>query len=363
MKLLIDARSLGQKPSGIGMYAYNFITSLRMYTPHEIALVTDVCESDEMCSLKERKIKIYEIGHVISKSVSLISYFRYIQRCIEEYKPDVFWEINNLFPIKIRNSYGKIITTIHDVFPITQPECFGKIYPLYFRYGVKNAIRYSDGIIYNSEDTRSETEKYFPNSMDKSSYVGYIIMPVLPKMQVERKDYFFYVGNLEKRKGTDLLLDAYEEYLKQGGTRVLVLAGKVREDDIRQKLDNMIEKYDKIKYLGYLSDEEKVRRYSECGCFLFLSRAEGFGMPVIEAIQCGAPVIASDLPVFHELVGESIQYCDVHDKKNMISCMMNIKEPIHEEYIRVIDKFNCKTLVCSLDGFLNDILHVTKGKL
>ena len=314
MKLLIDARNLGSKPSGIGMYAYNWIKALEKNKDINIHVIVDVVESPQVKELQEdSRIIVHSYGTFSNKSASVFKYFKYVKRVIKEAKPDIFWEINNLAPVKIKNPYGKYIVTIHDMFPITMPECFGRIYPFYFKFGMRKTINSVGGIIYNSKCTQDETEKFFPKAKKKKSYISYIIIPKIPEMEVTSKDYFLYMGNLEKRKGVDILLDAYEKYVRGGGNRELVIAGKVRESEIEARLQELTQRLPTLTYLGYVDDETRTRLYRECGCFVFPSRAEGFGMPIIEAMQCGKPVIASNLGIFTELVGNFIEVFDLKD--------------------------------------------------
>ena len=308
MKLLMDARNLGSKPSGVGMYAYNWIKALEEYNDVEIHVIVDVLESGQIKSLNsDSKVHVHCMGTFSNKSAAVFKYFKYVQQVIDDVKPDIFWEINNLAPVKLSNPHGKYIVTIHDMFPLTMPECFGRIYPYYFRYGVWKTINNVDAIVYNSNCTNQDTERFFPKAKNKTNFISYNIIPPIPEMEVEQNDYFLYMGNLEKRKGVDILLDAYELYVQQGGQRELVIAGKVREDDIGVQLERMEAKLSGLHYMGYANDEMRTRLYRECGCFVFPSRAEGFGMPVIEAMQCGKPVITSDLPIFDELVGNVVK--------------------------------------------------------
>lgn len=314
MILLIDARNMGSKPSGIGMYAYNWVKAISKNDHIEVHVIVDVIESNQIKELQsEGKVAIHCMGMYSNKSLSVFKYFKYVQKIINEVKPDIFWEVNNLAPIKLKNPYGEYIVTIHDMFPITMPDCFGKIYPHYFRYGVGKTIKSVDGIIYISNYSKKEVEKYFPRAKGKKNLVGYIIIPPIPNMNVEASDFFLYMGNLEKRKGVDILLDAYEGYVKAVGSKELILAGKVREEDIDEKLKEMSKRTPGLKYLGYVDEETRTRLYRECGCFVFPSRAEGFGMPLIEAMQCGKPVIASDLEIFKELVGDAIETFELND--------------------------------------------------
>jgi glycosyltransferase involved in cell wall biosynthesis len=316
MKLLIDGRTIGTKPSGIGIYGYNFIQALKEYKDVEIHVLTDVKESMQMKAMdQDERIHVHDYRRKANKSLGVFSYFRFVKKQINDIKPDIFWEINNLAPIKLKNPYGKYVITIHDMFPMYMPECFLPGYKYYFWYGVGRSLGDCDGIVYNSKETRQQTERYFPQAKRKASHIGYIIIPPVPEAEVAvaaADKFYLYMGNLERRKGTDILLQGYERYRQQGGTRNLVLAGKIRESEIEEMVKQMVGDNTKIvqqenapqaqvSYVGYADGEDWVRLYRTCDCFLFPSRAEGFGMPVIEAMSCGKDVIASDLPIFEEI--------------------------------------------------------------
>ena len=329
MKLLVDARNLGVKPSGVGMYAYNFIIELMNRRDLEIYVLVDVIESCEICFLNEKSIvTVHSYGKTVNKSVSVYGYFVFVKKMIDVIKPDIFWETNNLAPVRIRNPYGKYIVTIHDVFPLTMPECYKKYYPVYFKLGVKKTIRSCDAIVYNSETTKKEVLKFFPETLDKKNFVSYIIIPPTSyEKEGREREGFFYMGNLEKRKGVDILLLAYDRYIEAGGRKKLYIAGKECEEDITVELNLQLQKHESIEYLGYLSGEQREGIFSKCECFVFPSRAEGFGMPVVEALAGGCDVITSDLPIFKEVVGDYIEQFAMGKSKedaitNLFQCML-----------------------------------------
>lgn len=336
MKVLIDVRTLGKQPSGVGIYIYRLAQGLSRQEGIEVILATDVAESSEILQLIEQdKVETHTYGQPVGKGPSVWRYAAFLEGLIGEVRPDIFWEPNNLLPVRLNNPYGKYVATIHDIFPVTMPECYGRIYPPYFQYGIRKTLSSCDGILYISDAMRKEIEKYFPLAASKKHLVGYIIVPPITQ-QIEKKNYFYYVGNLEQRKGTDLLLAAYEKYLAASGSRDLYLAGKVREDRIQKQLDVLKAKTDKVHCLGYIDEAEKERRYAECGIFVFPSRAEGFGIPVIEALSCGTDVLASDLPVFRELAGDVLQYFEL--EKDVVSSVDNLSKAMLAAEVRDNDE-------------------------
>ena len=79
---------------------------------------------------------------------------------------------------------------------------------------------------------------------------------------------------MEKRKGVDILIKAYRRYREEGGTRPLILAGKMQEDDIEQLLENALTEVEGLTYLGYVSHTTRYDLYNNCSCFVFPSMAE-----------------------------------------------------------------------------------------
>lgn len=109
-----------------------------------------------------------------------------------------------------------------------------------------------------------------------------------------------YIGNLERRKGTDILLEAYRIYRECGGKRRLLIGGNIREKKVKYLLTCCSADFPELRYLGYVEEKRKYDLLSSCACFLFPSCAEGFGIPPLEALAYGKPVITSSLPVFLE---------------------------------------------------------------
>ncbi len=350
MKILIDARSLGSKPSGIGIYTYNMVKELNRMSDCEILLLTDISESNEMKELKELGIEIHEYGKYVKKNFGLFLYYRFVQKLIHSIKPDIFWQCNNLVPIRIKNPYGKLAATVHDVFPITHPQYYGKIYEWYFRFGLDKTIRNFDLLIYNSQETKEETEKYFPKAKEKDCVISYIIVPRLPRIKITDNASFLYIGNLEKRKGTDILLTAYRKYRCKGGKRALRLGGKIREKDIEHLIHEVQNEVGGIQYLGYLAEEERNQEYASCFCFIFPSKAEGFGIPIIEVMNYNKPIIVTELSIYHEIMGEGILYVQAGSSPETVSerlANVMLAEAFHADmalYSEIIDRYEGKAL-------------------
>lgn len=357
MNILVDGRTMGSSPSGIGMYIYNYVKELNKDNDMQFVIATDVCESLEIKEFEQQNMKIIKYGKKTSKNFGIFLYYRFLQKCINEVKPDIFWAPNTLLPINLKNPYGKVMITIHDVFPITMPEHYGFVYPFYFRYGLRKAIHLSDILLYNSLETKKDTEKYFANAAKQTNFISYIIINRLEPAVTKDKGYFLYLGNLEQRKGTDLLIKAYVRYREAGGDRKLYLAGKVREEKIQNLLDRAQREVEGIHYLGYVEEERKLALYSECSCFVFPSRAEGFGIPPVEVMNFGKPIITSNLSIFDEILEKSVNYFDIHCEEagqvsNLYDSLLQYTLPSPDEYKRIVNKYDAPGCTAKLKGFL-----------
>lgn len=352
MKLVVDARTLGRKPSGIGIYTFYYLKEL-IKSEYELILLTDETVSEEMTYLKTQNVKIITYGKSVYRSIQVFQYFSFVRKQLEQMQPELFWEPNILIPGSLGQFRGKVMITIYDMFPITQAKYFGWRYSLYFRYMLHRTASKVNFVFYDSYEAKRETEQYFPEFSMIPGYVQYAIVPRVKQKEVLRQSdtgYFLYVGNMEKRKGVDLLLEAYEQYRMSGGTKRLILAGKKREEDIDRKIARLVEKYPEVEYRGYVTDAEKQQLYQKCDCFLFPSRAEGFGICVLEAMNYYRPILVSDLSIFREIVGESINYFSLTgDVQSQVTNLKNmlfsyVKEVDAQVYDDVLARYAPETL-------------------
>lgn len=345
-KILIDARSMASTPSGIGMYLYNFLKEIINYKNFEITLITDVIESEEIKYFQKLNIDIISYGSKVSNNFKVFSYFKFIKKELTKLNPDVFWEPNFIIPINLKFK-GKKIITIHDIFPITHPECYNWKYRIYFKFFLSKTIKNIDYIMYDSKTTKDGVENWNPRVKNIKSDITYIAIDFFDnKIKTIDKNYFIYIGNIEKRKGFDLLLEAYNLYNQHGGKNKLYIVGKLKEKKLKEK----ISKLEGIKYFGYVDKKEKNKLLNECSCFIFPSRAEGFGMPIIEAMHYNKPIIASDLKIFKELIGNCINYFELTNDfnetfNNLFLSMLNYDKCDQNRYKKVTEKYSSNKLI------------------
>lgn len=318
MNILVDLRKLSSKPSGIGIYTYEFVKStIKQSNDITFVGVSDVLVSSEIKELKKLGVNIYLYGKEVNKNIEVFKYSSFIQEKINELKPDIFWQPNNIMPKRIKNPYGKVMTTIHDIFPLTAKENYSFIYKKYFKHSLKNTIKSSDALIFVSDFTKNEVLSTFKSASIKKNYISYNIADFSDTADFNNDcGYFLFIGNVERRKGVDLLIQAFNVYKAKGGANKLYIAGGIRDSFIKELMERSPYYNESIQYKGYVNSSQKVELIKNCSAFVFPSRAEGFGIPPLEAIAFNKDCILSDIPVFKEVFLSSVNYFSMDKKEH-----------------------------------------------
>jgi glycosyltransferase involved in cell wall biosynthesis len=237
----------------------------------------------------------------------------------------------------IANLDVKPIYLLHDLIPITHPE--------YCRAGedarhaerIRTILRRGRGVIANSDDTVAALRDFAAREgVDAppaiTAYLGTRLMmePHNAAPPLDRP-YFVMLGTIEGRKNHILILNIWRDLVRRLGDRapMLVIIGK-RGWECEQAVD-LLERCaalkDHVLELPHCPDEEVARYFRHARALLFPSFVEGYGMPLVEALASGLPVIASDLGVFRELAGDVPDYFSPIDGLGWAQAIERYAEP------------------------------------
>ena len=241
---------------------------------------------------------------------------------IRKERLDVFHGPANVLPIGIR---GKTVVTVHDLLIYTHPEWFPSGQWASKRVIVPRSIRRANHVIAVSEHTRREVLRRF--SVDPS-YVSVIPEGGLcsePKSALSFKElqkkfhlseqFAFFIGTIEPRKNLVRLVRAFDDFVEKEKKRIgdfqFVIAGKKgwKYEDVFHAIATAKSGH-RIRYVQYVTDEEKVALLKSAMMFVFPSLGEGFGLPVLEAMQCGTSVLTSKISALQEVVGDAAVLVD-----------------------------------------------------
>jgi glycosyltransferase involved in cell wall biosynthesis len=316
MRIGIDGRRLGLRPKGIGRYIWGLCNGLDevlpnaqffLYTPRSLNL-------PQISNRWSFRVDESPFRRLPSNLWLVVGAGRLAQRD----EVDCFWSGSGLLPlVGVRT---RTVLTIHDLVHKVAPETMDTralwATRLFFRLSVANA----NALVTNSEGTARRLEEYFGYKVAAIVRPGlsrlfqskseYEIQQILADYRVT-KPYLLAVATWEPRKGLELLIKAFLNMKAEGLVRdyKLVLVGE-RGWKYTAIADLVRRNSDAIVSLGFVNDVALAGLYRGAEAFVFPSKYEGFGMPVLEARACGAAVITSDLPELREAGGEAGIYID-----------------------------------------------------
>ena len=238
---------------------------------------------------------------------------------------DVVHDPTGVTPFLFGAGGAKTVVTVHDVFPWSYPGTSMPLETLIYRYWLPYLLRRQDAIITVSQASKADIVRFLriPEGKVHVVYEGVsgAYRPALPsEIRAVRgryglpEGYILFVGSVERRKNLHGLLRAYARVRKAGERRPLVVVGGKRGDypDLEATLRGLgLE--GQVIFTGYLPEPDLSALYSGADLFVFPSLYEGFGLPVLEAMACGTPVVCSDVASLPEVAGDAALLVNPHD--------------------------------------------------
>ncbi|OIP97078.1 hypothetical protein AUK40_04075 [Candidatus Wirthbacteria bacterium CG2_30_54_11] len=315
MKIAIIADPIDEQYAGIHVYAREFIQALeRNNQGHEIVYV-HMRPNPFFDGMKELIIPL-------RRSVpgwSTIRKFFIMPWLFRKEKFDIVHDLSHIAPFTFWGGPYKRVITIHDLTPILYPEWHIVASRFVHKIIFPFIFRRADLVICDSEHTKEDVNAKY----DVRGRIEAVLLAARSEVkQVDRVqaaeqlrekysiegDFLLYVGTLEPRKNLGLIIDVYEQ-LRQRGSFVgkLVLVGKTGwfQKEFHERLEQMDPAVRAgIILTGYVPDEDLSLFYSAAQLFLYPSFYEGFGLPPLEAMTCGCPVLVAENSSLPEVVGE-----------------------------------------------------------
>lgn len=212
-----------------------------------------------------------------------------------------------------RRAGASVVAVIYDMIPVTHPHFMEPATVAVFGRRIRRAIARSDGIVTIS---RACAEGVRAFAGERALAIGHFHLggdfaaPIVLRDRGDRTRRFVLVGTVEPRKGHALVLDCFERLWASGEDVDLVFVGRMGWADpvLVERLRNHFERGARLRHYEEADDAELAEIVGCADAVIVASAAEGFGLPVIESLVRGVPVIASDIPVFREVAGDAALY-------------------------------------------------------
>lgn len=311
MHIAYDARELRQTPRGIGVYLMHVVDHF-ISRGHRITLLSDgpLVWRPAIRSARFRVVTrrgpetgSWRLNRIVWQETVL-------PRMLSRICPDVFHAVANQ-GIPADTGIPSVLT-IHDLIPVVMPKDVEQRY--YYQFVDSLAINRADWIVTISKYSERDLYRIFPEAKNKTTviYNGMDALEVAPGNPFGRyQPYVTYSGTFERRKNVDVLVRGFAKFVRKRNHhhfRLLLPGAKDNEYRRLREIASELGIANRIKFLGYVTRAELGSLFQDAFCMVFPSRYEGFGLPPLEAMSVGCPVIVAKNTSLPEAVGRAGLY-------------------------------------------------------
>ncbi|MCX6245737.1 MAG: glycosyltransferase family 1 protein [Bacteroidetes bacterium] len=319
--IFVNGRFLTQETTGIQRFSYEMCKALIAGGTEVIILAPKKIRNEY--TLNCRIIRFGIFSGILWEQVDLPVFLR-------THKNPLLINFGSPGPV----FYTNRIVTVHDLSFYVKPSWYKKSYRLYYRLVTPVALHLSKKVITVSEFSKNEILRLTGITREKIAIIHNAVSGALQRMPAketaEKGKYILSVASLDPRKNLAGLVAAYKMAGIEKEFR-LVLAGK-SDPIFNIKITEEILAHS----TGYVTDDELSSLYQNAHFFVYPSLYEGFGLPPLEAMSLGCPVILSDIPVFREIFGDAAHYVDPMDPGSICKGILHVlgDEQYRKELIR-----------------------------
>jgi len=242
---------------------------------------------------------------------------------------------------------ARTLVTVHDLSCIRHPECFGFFRRNYYRAAIGRGAQLADAVIADSASTRADLIELARVPPDRVSVVPLGVEPEMRPVRDEQTlqsvrdkyslptQFLLFIGTIEPRKNIVRIIESFAS-IADRVPHHLVIAGRKgwKYHDVFRSVDRL-QLRSRVHFAGRIDESDVAALYSLADIFVWPSLYEGFGLPVLEAMACGAPVVTSDCSSLPEVVGNAALTVDPFSTDDIAKAIMRLVEdaPLRGELI------------------------------
>lgn len=335
MRIGIDAQMLCGTITGIGRYTSEIVRKL-VHSDSEFFLYAPKPPATDEWAAANVTVRSSDFKSRVGKilwSQTQLPYYAGIDHL------DIFWGPTHRLPRLLPNKIAKVVT-IHDLVWKHAGETMRPLNQLTERVLMPDAIRLADRILADSHSTADAIISEFPWAQDRVRVVhlGATSLPqpkgieVLDALGIDRS-YFLFVGTLEPRKNLRRLLEAYASLdpIVRKQTLLVIAGGKGWGNEDMVSLVHSLDLTDSVRLMGYVNEEQLATLYAHARFLAMPSLYEGFGLPLVEAMSFGVPVLTSSCSSLPEVAGDAGMLVDPY---NTNSIAMGLLQMLKDDEFR-----------------------------
>lgn len=324
LKIAVDCGSLSQerikRKGGIYTLAYNFLEQLAIIDLRNTYIFYS------FAAIPKGLLKRFgkrAVNKVLTPSLGYKSVR--LPLALKFDKPDVFVALSQAVPKNAPRTIG----FLYDIAFLEYPDLYINVEKL--KQNTEELAQKSDHILTISQASKVDITKKYSFSEDKITVaypgVSSDFKPKGPKF-IGAVPYFLYVGHLKKTKNIPFLIEAFYQFQKKSSKKyelMLVGSDEDLDEDISRKIKKLqLEKLVKVR--GHVPYKDLPKYYRGAAAFISIALYEGFGLPIVEAMACGTPVIVGSNSSMPEIVEKSAIVVNEHSIKSIVEGMMKMTE-------------------------------------
>lgn len=345
MKILLDLTSLADNFSGIERYSACIAQELLRHKEHTYCLIF----KNGVHELFLESIRQPHVEYRVLKGRDKMLFNQLVlPAAVSRIPADCY--LFPAFPVPVLLFKKNMISTIHDICCWDCPETMTWLSKWYFRISFWTEVRKCPAIVVVSDFTRHRVVQRLHYPEQRIWCVGNGVAPMLQNVKYPGDDvlkkyglpeqYLLSLSTLEPRKNLRLLITAYRSAVLEHNAPMLplVLAGRKgwKMDSLLQGIEPEV--LERIRFTGFVADEDLPTLYSRAKGFVFPSLYEGFGIPPLEAMACGTPVISSDAASLPEVLSDGAWYFKSGNEQELTRLLIRMNNASAEELAPLREK-------------------------